>query len=407
MSYIIDRLDDFGRGITNVDGKTCFVYNALDEEEVDIEIINSKKKYLEAEQIKIDKSNTDRVTPKCPYYLECGGCNIMHMNYEKQLKFKEDKIKNTLKKFAGIDNVVRSIIPSEELIYRNKITLKVKNGVLGLYKNKSNNLINIDKCLICSNAINEVIKELNNIKLNNLDEIIIRSNYKNETLISLCGNNIDSDYYINSLKSINNIVIIDKGSKKIIKGKDYIIDKIGNLLFKVSIESFFQINSFEVEKLYNKVLEYANLNGNENILDLYCGTGTIGMFLSKKAKKVFGIEINENAIKDANYNKELNNVKNIEFLCSDVGLIKSNYKDVDLVVIDPPRSGLSNEAIKNVIDINPKKIIYVSCDQITLARDLNILKNNYTIKEVTPVDMFPNTYHVETVSVLYRKTIEK
>ncbi len=403
MSYTIERLDDFGRGITNVDGKICFVSNALDEEEVDIEIINYKKSFLEAKQIKIIKESNNRVVPKCPYYFKCGGCNIMHMNYEKQLKFKENKVKNALKKYAGIDNVVRNIIPSKELMYRNKLTLKVKNGNLGLYENKSNRLIKIDSCLICSNAINETIKELNSIELNNIDEIVIRSNYNNETLVSLNGKDINIDYYLNSLKKINNIVIIDNGNKKVIKGNDYIIDKIDNLLFKVSIESFFQVNSSEVSNLYNKVLEYANINGSENILDLYCGTGTIGMFLSKNAMKVYGIEINKNAINDANYNKELNNINNIEFLCSDVGLIKNNYKNIDIVVVDPPRSGLSNEALKNVLDINPKKIVYVSCDQITLARDLKILNNNYKIVEATPFDMFPNTYHCESITVLERR----
>ena len=402
MSYLIDRLDDYGRGITKLDDKTCFVSNALVGEEVNIEITNIKSKYIEANSKEVINKSPNRQAPKCPFYLTCGGCNIMHMNYDSQLEFKKNKVEGILHKFADIDGVVKDIIPSDEFNYRNKVTLKVINNKLGYFKDKSNDLVAIDKCLLVSNKINEVINKLNSVNLNNIDEVLIRSNYKDELLLCLIGKNIEKEYYLNHLSDIDNIVIIDNNDKLIIKGNDYIIDKIDDMLFKVSVESFFQVNSIQVKKLYDKVLEYAKLMGKERVLDLYCGTGTIGMFLSKKAKYVYGIEINESAVKDANYNKKLNNINNIEFLCGDANKIKNNYKNIDLVVVDPPRSGLGENAIKIIIDINPKRIVYVSCDPVTLARDLKILQQNYLIKELTPVDMFPNTYHCESIAVIER-----
>ena len=403
MSYIIDRLDDYGRGITKVEGKTCFVSNALVGEEVNIEITNKKNKYIEANSKEVLNINSNRQVPNCPFYLTCGGCNIMHMNYDSQLEFKKNKVEGILRKFAEIDGVVKDIIPSEEFNYRNKVVLKVINNKLGFFIDKSNDLVAIDKCLLASNKINEVIYKLNNITLNYIDEVLIRTNYNDEVLLCLTGKKIEKEYYLNHLSDIDNIVLIDNNKKIIIKGNDYIVDKIDDMFFKVSVESFFQVNSIQVNNLYNKVLEYSNLTGKERVLDLYCGTGTIGMFLSKKAKYVYGIEINESAVKDANYNKELNNINNIEFLCEDANKIKNNYNDIDLVVVDPPRSGLGENAIKTIIDFNPKRIVYVSCDPVTLARDLKFLKQEYFVKELTPVDMFPNTYHCESVCVLERR----
>ena len=403
MSYLIDRFDDYGRGITKVDGMTCFVSNALVDEEVDICITNKKRKFIEAYSTKIINESIDRVEPICPFYNSCGGCNIMHMNYKSQLLFKQKKVEGILSRFAKIDNVVNDIVPSIELNYRNKVVLKVKNNSLGYYKDNSNEFVPITKCMLCSNKINEVIDILNSIDLKGIEEVLIRSNYKDESIVCLKGFNIVKSYYLNILNKIENIVIIDNNKKEIIKGDDYIIDMIDDMLFKVSVDSFFQINYYQVKNLYKEVLDKANLKGNENVLDLFCGTGTIGLFLSKKAKNVYGIEINESAVKDANYNKELNKADNISFICNDVNKIKNDFKDIDLIVLDPPRSGLGDNAIKIVLDINPKKIIYVSCDPVTLARDINILKEHYNINEVTPFDMFPNTYHCESVCVLERK----
>ena len=397
---LIEKLDHFGRGIINNE-KIIFVENALPEELVEIEKIKETKKYIEAETKKIIRRSKNRVEPMCPYYNLCGGCNIMHLKYEEQLKYKEQKVKEILKRFANIEEEkVKPIIKSNTKYYRNKITLKVKEK-LGLYQKKSYDLVNIDKCLIVSKKINELIKLLNELNLNNIEEIVIKEAYNEKTIINIKGKNIDKKYLKENLKShTENLVIYDNNKKEILLGDGFIIDKINDYYFKISDDSFFQVNRYTTEKLYNKVKEYANLKKEERLLDLYCGTGTIGIYLSRDAKEVIGIEINEHAVKNANENKKINSIENISFICSDVGKIKEKYKNIDVVVIDPPRNGLSMEALQNVLDINPKRIVYVSCDPVTLARDLNILKDYYEIKEITPTDMFPNTYHVENVCLL-------
>ena len=269
MTYKIERLDDFGRGITFIDGKICFVEDALEGEEVDIIVEREKSKYLEASVKEIHSSSKNRKIPECPFYNFCGGCNIMHMSYKAQLSFKENKIKNIIKKYFKETVKIKKIIPTKEFIYRNKVSLKVKNNQIGFYKDKSNNLVNICKCLLCSGAINETIKLLNDIDLTNIDEVVIRSNYKDEVLVCLIGTSINDEYYLKRLKSVSSIVVLDKNKKRVIKGEEYLIDKIGDLLFRVSYNSFFQVNSFGVEALYNKVKEYAKLTGEERVLDLY------------------------------------------------------------------------------------------------------------------------------------------
>ena len=403
MSFKISRLDDFGRGITFVDGKICFVNNALLDEEVEIDVIGEKNKYFEAVSTKVVKKSNDRIKPVCKYYDLCGGCNIMHMTYESEIEFKKSKVERILKKYAKIDNVVKEIIPTNREKYRNKITLKVKDGVIGYFQNKSYDLVNIDKCLLCNERINEVIDKLNKVNLNGINEIVIRCNHNKEILLYLIGQLENENKIVEELKDIENIVINNYKSINIIKGNDYIYDTVGNLTFRISYNSFFQVNNYGVEILYNKIKEYANLSGEEKVLDLYCGTGTIGIYLADKAKEVYGIEINKNAINDAICNKELNKINNIDFLCADIAKIKNNYKDVDLVILDPPRSGLGLEAISNLLSINPKNIIYVSCEPLTLARDLNIIKEKYTVKEITLIDMFSNTYHCESVCILERR----
>ena len=403
MSYKVDRLDDFGRGITFVNNKICFVTNALEGEEVELEVVGEKSKYCEGKSTKIIKESKSREIVKCPYYDSCGGCNVSHMTYEEELLFKERKVKRILKKYAGLENVIKEIIKTDRNYYRNKVTLKVKDGHIGYFQNKSYDLVNIDYCYLCNEKINEVIKKLNNVDLFGINEVVIRCNYDNEILLYLIGTLEDEDSLVKELDDINNIVLNNYKSIRVLKGNSYLIDKIGDYSFRVSYNSFFQVNSRGVEILYNKVREYANLNGEETVLDLYCGTGTIGTYLSKHAKSVFGIEINKNAIEDANYNKEINNIENIDFLCEDISKIKNYYLGTEIVVVDPPRSGLSLEAIHNILEIKAKKIIYVSCEPMTLARDLNIIKEFYNVKEITLIDMFPNTYHCESVCVLERK----
>lgn len=394
----IEKLDHYGRGIARIDGKTVFVENALPTETVIASITKEKKSFIEGETIDFINKSNDRIEPICPYYNECGGCNIMHIDYNNQLKFKENKVKEVLNKFCNYDNV-KSIIGTNQYNYRNKITLQVKEKI-GYYKKKSYELVVIDKCYIADEKINSIINELKNIDLSNVNQIVIRTTNKESMLVFYSKKVIKSD--VNKLNVDTIICITDK--QTILKGKGYIEEVIKGIRYVISPTSFFQVNTNGMINLYDKVLEYCGLNGNENLLDLYCGTGTIGIYLSKYCNKVFGIELNKEAIKDALVNNEINNLNNIDFKSGDVKeVLKTNNFIPDIIVVDPPRAGLDSKVVEQIISLKPKKLVYVSCDVITLARDLNLLKEYFNIKEVTPVDMFPNTYHVECVSLLERK----
>lgn len=400
----IYSIDHQGRGIAKVDDKITFINNALPTEIVDIEITKDSKKIYEADVVNYIKKSDLRIEPLCPYYNECGGCDLMHINYEEQLKFKENKVKDIMTRFANIDpSIIKPITGTNEFYYRNKVTLQVKEKV-GYYKKKSYDIVQVNNCLIADHKINKIISLLKDISLKNIKQIIIKASINDSMIIFDTTDKIDENIK-NIFKDIN-IIIKKDNNYKLINGNNYIIEKLGDLNFYISPESFFQVNTFGALNLYNKALEYCNLMGNEKVLDLYCGTGTIGLFLANKAKEVIGIELNEQAIIDANKNKELNNISNIKFICGDVGVATKelNYQP-DIIVVDPPRSGLNNETINEVLKIKPNKIVYVSCDPMTLARDLKILSEHYNIIVMTPVDMFPNTHHVETVVLLQSKNL--
>lgn len=382
----IEKLDHFGRGIAKVNNVPIFVENALIDEEVETLITKEKKNYMEGIVSKYLKKSPLRMESKCPYYDKCGGCDLLHLSYDEQLKFKENKVKEIIKKFSGLE-CVKDIVASKQFNYRNKITLQV-NKDIGYFKKRTNDIIAIDKCLLVDDKINKIIAELKNVDVSKINKIVIRVTNL-ESMVVFYGNitnkiNLDVDTII-----VNN---------KVIKGNGYIKENINGLNFIISPTSFFQVNNIGMINIYNKVLDY--IDGG-NVLDLYCGTGTIGIYVSKKANKVLGIELNKEAVKDALFNKKINNINNIDFISGDVGIIlfKNNFK-ADIVIVDPPRAGLDSNSINNIIKIKPNKIIYVSCDPVTLARDLNILKEHYDVLEITPFDMFSNTYHVECVCLL-------
>lgn len=408
----IERLDDQGRGIGKVNDKTIFVSNILIDEIVDVKITNIKKKFMEGEVVKYIEISNKRIKPICKYFEDCGGCDLMHMSYDDQLKYKQDKVKRIINKFSNIDsNLVTDIIGSKNnLNYRNKITLHINNGI-GLYQRKSNEIIKIDECLITDKRINDIIKLINdNISINNIKEIIIKaSKNTNDLMLIFDANSIDKEKIIDVCKNkVTSIMLKKDNNYYLVYGKDYIIEKIGNFKFMISADSFFQVNTNQAEILYNKVLEYADLSKDDYLLDLYCGTGTISLYLSNYVHKVFGIEINKYAIKNAFKNKEINNIDNAEFICSDVSKLVNNidFKPT-VIVVDPPRSGLDKVTINYILNGNVKKVVYVSCDPITLARDLSLLNEKYEVKKITPVDMFPNTHHVECVVLLSLKQTSK
>lgn len=397
MEYIVEikKLDHQGRGIAFTDGIITFIPNVLIGETVKIEITKNNKKIREAKVIDIIIKSKNRIQPLCKYYNLCGGCSMMHMSYADELNYKENKIKEIFNKYTNINlNVIKKIIPNDEYFYRNKATFQVKENI-GYFKEKSYEIVPIDNCLIVDNKINEILKIVKKIKLNNIYQIVIRVSENESMVIFKANKEIELD--IEELKKYVSTIILYNKDYKILYGNGYIVDKIGEYSFFISPDSFFQVNNKSTYNLYNKVLEYVNKSS--YLLDLYCGTGTIGIFLNKISNKILGIEINESAVEDANKNKELNRLKNIDFICTDV----STYNEIDnfdVVIVDPPRNGLDKKTIEYLISLHVDKIVYVSCDPMTLARDLNILNEHYDILEITPVDMFSKTYHVECVCVL-------
>lgn len=363
----ITDYDHKGRGIARINNKIVFIPNTIIGEIVEIKIIKEKKKYMEAIVLSFVKESPIRVKNNCPYYPKCGGCDLLHLPYEKQLKYKEEKVKNIINKYTKEEIKINNIVPSDKQFnYRNKVTLQVDRNKIGFYEKESNNIIEINKCLLLDNKLNDYLKKINNTT----QQIILRTN-SNE--------------------------VLDNNRHTIIK-------EIGKYKYLVSLESFFQVNDNVTYKMYEQIKHYCNSTKNDFILDLYCGTGTIGIYLSEECKEVLGVEINKQAILDANRNKKLNNVNNIEFIANDVSKVinKIEFKPT-IIVVDPPRAGLDEKTIKEIIKINPHTIVYTSCDPMTLARDLNILKYYFQIDEITPFDMFPNTYHVECVCVLKLK----
>ena len=396
----IEKLDYYGRGISRSSGKVYFIENALKDEDVSITLLKEKKKYCEAKLKEISNISKDRTEAKCKYYNVCGGCQLMHIKEEKQEEFKKEKVEEILKKFLKYNKDVNDIVFSKNFNYRNKVVLHVKDNKLGFYKNKTNELIEIDKCLLLNPVINDLISYLKNyIESKDIEKITIKvGNKTNEVMLIIDG----SIAKYQKLLEIVDVLIINE---KVMTTKDYITSYIGNKKYIIKRNSFFQVNYDISTRMYDKVKDVIVKEKSKNVLDLYCGTGTIGIYISDVVSKITGIEVVSDAIEAANINKKINNVENIEFILGKVedklDFISNN--NVDTVIVDPPRSGLHKKVIPILEKISPKTIIYVSCDPITMARDINLLSNNYELVEVTPYDMFPNTYHVETVCVLKKK----
>ena len=392
----ITSLDHNARGIAKLNNKIVFVENALPGEIVDIKIINEKKKFIEAEVKNFIKKSNDRIESKCPYFDKCGGCDLLHLNHENSTKFKQDKIENIINRYLNNKIKINNIIKCDNsFYYRNKITFQVKENI-GFYKNKTYNIIPIKHCLISSKLINNSIKYLEKLDLKFINKIICRSS-NDELMIIIETNNTTLD--ISPLKEIATSIYLKNNDEYIlVYGNKYITQTLDKYKYLISPDSFFQININTTLKLYSKIKEYVGINN--NVLDLYCGTGSIGIFVSEN-NNVLGIEINEYAIKDAKENVKINNIKNIDFICGESGKKLNNIEfKPDVIIVDPPRSGLSKETINNIFKLNSKKLIYVSCDPMTLTRDLNLLNEKYKIIELTPFDMFPNTKHIECVVLL-------
>ena len=395
--YKITSLNNQGLGICYVDDKITFVYNTLIGDVVDIEIIKTTSKYNIAKVKNYLKRSDSYKESFCKYSSTCGGCNFLNMSYEDTLVYKREKVEHVLKKFANIDEYVAIVSSDNRYNYRNKITLQVQNKQIGYYTYNTNEIVAIDNCLIAKESINKIIPNLKEFNVNN-GKIIVRCNYIDELLIHIITDDrvkIPQDLPSN----IKGIVV----NSKTLYGDNFLIDKIGDKYFKLSYDSFFQVNNYVSSIIFDLIDEH--ILKDENILDLYCGVGTLGLSTYIKDKKLYGIEIVENAINNAIYNAKHNSVVNYEYKCGKVEDQINRYinENIGVVIVDPPRKGLDKKALNSILAINPKQVIYVSCDPITLARDLNTLKDRYKIEYICALDMFPNTYHVETFVVLKRK----
>ena len=383
--YIVDIIDEdnIGNGIAKIDNYVVFVRNALLNEKVEIIITEVKKNYSFGIINKIINKSDKRINVKCKYYDLCGGCNFLHTSYENEKSIKEkylNKLFNTKVNYLNINNTNN---------YRNKVVLHVIDGKLGYFNAKTHDLCKIDKCLLLNDKINLNIAEINKYDLTTINEITIRY-INNKIMINIVCNDENID-----LKNIecDSLYI----NYKCIKGDKYLIDEINNYKFSIYPDSFYQVNKEGMSNIYNEALN--NLEKYDSLLDLYCGTGTIGIWMHDKFNKVTGVDVNESNIDNANINKKINNIENIKFICDDAKNIKGKY---DVIVVDPPRSGLSQKVIDYLNNSNSSKIIYISCNPNTLKRDIDLL-NKYKMNSISCTDMFPRTKHIEMVCILERK----
>ncbi len=437
---IIDLINN-GMGLVKIDGYSIFVKNALPLEKLKIKITEVKKTYALAETIEILKASPHRVIPKCKIYDQCGGCNLQHLDYQYQLIMKTNFVKEQLLKISKLNVIVNDCIGMEDCWkYRNKtqVPFGVRNNkvIAGFYKENTHEIIDMDRCEIQDALADEIVNFMKTIAqkykipiynelehIGNLRHVIIRkAQVSNEYMVTLVTKEdklkneekIISEL-INRFPQIKSIVqninpkktnTILGDYQKVLYGKEYIIDYIGDVKFAISSKSFYQVNPVQTKVLYDQVLKYANLTGNETIIDAYCGIGTIGLYLAKQAKAIYGVEIVSDAIKDARLNAKLNNFTNAYY---EVGkaeeIIKKWQKEkieADIIIVDPPRKGCDSSLLNTIKEMNIPRMIYVSCDPATLARDLKNLSDTFDIIEVQPVDMFPHTSHVECVVLMSR-----
>ena len=395
----IERFDDLGRGIGYINNKVTFIDKVVPEDIVEVELTKEKKKYNEAKLIKIIKPSPLRIDAKCPYFSKCGGCQFQNITYENTIKYKKEKIVNIFSKhkISIFPEVITNISPYN---YRNKITLKVNNYKIGFYINKTHNLVEINKCLLANPAINKTIPLIKRFNICN-GEVTIRCNQNAEILIVINSNdnlNIDITYLKSKIKLVGIVV-----NNKTYYGENSLFERMNNLLFKISYDSFFQVNPFIASQLFQIIGD--NIDSSDKVLDLYCGVGTLSLMAAKKAQKALGIEVVPNAIINALFNARVNDLNNTQFVINDASTAISKIKpDFNKIIVDPPRSGLTKNIIDVLLKIKPDAIIYVSCDPQTLVRDFTLLSSIYEIKKSYILDMFSYTYHIETILILTKKS---
>ena len=429
-----------GAGVCRIDGIPVFVPFAARGDRLTVRILKVHKTYAYGKIEKMISPSPVRSDPPCSVFGKCGGCDIMHLSYEEQLKFKYEKVESAIRRIGKSNAEILPVVPADAVFgYRNKTqTPLAKSDKIhcGFYAKGSHRVIPFDKCLIqkdFSGRLTEIITDfLNEFDISIYDEekgcglvrhIYIREG-KTETMVLLVlnGNALPhcealaerlknagaSSFLININKKKTNVVM--GHTTKTVFGNGYITDEMCGLEFEISPSSFYQVNTPQAEKLYNLAAEYADIKSTDTVFDLYCGAGTISLYAAKYAKKVYGIEIVESAVENARKNALLNGIENAEFFCGDAAEITekllSDGISADCVIVDPPRKGCDNALLNLLLEINPPKISYVSCNPATLARDINFLEDNgYKCVKVQPVDMFVNSSHVETIVLLQNRNM--
>lgn len=435
----IHGLGSQGEGVGQLDGFTVFVDGTLPGEVIQAKITESKKAYATAKLLSILQKSPDRVDPICPLFGTCGGCQIMHLSYAKQLEEKRQKVMNALSRIGKMHDIpVASCTPSpSSLAYRNKIQLPVRPGEkglsIGLYAKGSHDLVEVDRCFIHCSLGEEVFEKikplLSNARISPYDpstgkgelrHVLIKSAIrKNQVLVVLVTSSKKNDRLIALAKKISETCPSVKGvvhnihdkkenvilgsSYEPLIGQDFIEDTICGLTFRISPASFFQVNPSQAENLYLKALEFADIQSGETVLDAYCGVGTLSLIFAAKAKEVIGVECVPEAIVDAKKNAQINGILNTHFVCAPAEKYIHKIKHIDTLLLNPPRKGCDPSLLETVRKLRPKKIVYISCDPATLARDLAILSAfGFQTKQVQPFDMFPQTSHVECVAQMCR-----
>ena len=439
----IDRLGTSGEGVGRYDNFTVFVPNALPGETVSVIIEEVKNSYARGRIKQILHESVDRVAPLCELYEECGGCQLQHLSYEAQLRAKRAQVVDALTHIGKLPQipVMETLRAEEPWNYRNKMQFPIGRNsgkiVIGCFAQGSHRIINTENCHIqraenndLANAAREIAEQLH-IPVYNEDthkgvlrHIVGRVGRSNDLMavivtatkqlprakefVRMMRERLPNLVSVHqNIQTYRNNVIMGRDTQ-LLWGRPTIIDSLGRLNFHISPRSFFQVNTRQAERLYEQALAYADLHGTETVIDAYCGTGTITLFLAQKARKVYGIEIVQPAILDARKNARDNHIKNAEFIVGDAtAVMPALYKQgirPDVVVVDPPRAGCAETVLRTFANMKPQRIVYVSCNPATLARDLAILKDlGYLAQEVQPVDLFPQTSHVENVCLLRKQ----
>ena len=449
QEYIVDIIDNGyeGEGIAKIDTFTIFIPGAIKGEKVKIIIVKVLSSHAFGKIIEVIEPSKDRQEPDCKTYKRCGGCNLRHIKYEETLKMKQNAVQSLVNKtLKNKVQVQKTVGMNEPFHYRNKAQYplgidKEGNPIIGVFANRTHEVIQMENCLIQNPRTEEIAKFIlkfikeNNISIYNeatrkgifrhivikvgvktgqiMCVLVINSNVipKEKELVKILIDRFpDIKTIIKNINMKNTNVIMSEKNENIY-GDGYIEDILGEYKFKISPLSFYQVNPIQAEKLYNIAIEKANISKSDMAFDLYCGIGTISMFMAKYANKVYGIEIVEEAIKMAKDNAKINNVSNVEFLAGDVEivldkLVNKNNISADVILVDPPRRGLDMTSINNILKVKPKKFIYISCNPATLVRDLKEFENLYNINEIIPVDMFPFTSHVEVCALLELKNCQ-